>query len=393
MACGAGGSCPGGLTCGIEGLCRVEGTPGSCADIVGDAGVDEGDAREGGGDDATDAQPQAAITPSNVDVIGPLRVTGRDVVVPADAVFDTEQHCIPGSMLGDCTTVAPMQGPQICVCRADSIAIGSLQVRGTRALAVLAFRTLEVGGTLRVAPGAGQRPMPVTRGRDGGSYGTRGGWMADAPWGTPEIVPLVGGQRGRGDMSPGTGRGGAGGGAIQLTAGENLRVSGTIHVPGGGGTGACSVVSDLSATGGGSGGAILLEAPAVAVHGQLSANGGGGSGGPMWIYPDSKWCGGNGADGGLDTAAQGGSNVRDCYNGFSYSAISGVGGLGSWNTGNGQDGGGTLYHGEDCNQAHSPAGGGGGGGGGRIRINTGAGGCDCPGRSVPPSTRGAVSMP
>jgi hypothetical protein len=43
----ASGTCPDGLQCGTEGLCRVAGAPGSCADVLADAGSDASDAATG----------------------------------------------------------------------------------------------------------------------------------------------------------------------------------------------------------------------------------------------------------------------------------------------------------------------------------------------------------
>jgi hypothetical protein len=86
-------------------------------------------------------------------------------------------------------------------------------------------------------------------------------------YGSPELVPLVGGSSGA--TGAGTGTGGAGGAALQIISAKEILIGdqGIIHVGGGGG---------WLAGAGGSGGAILLEAPTVTVRGVLAANGGAG---------------------------------------------------------------------------------------------------------------------
>ncbi|MFO8071206.1 MAG: hypothetical protein R6V85_04950 [Polyangia bacterium] len=118
-------------------------------------------------------------------------------------------------------------------------------------------------------PGGGEAGAE-DHGGGGGSYcgaGGQGGNGEDsgAVYGHAELVPLIGGSSGGNIFS------GAGGGALQIVAGEKIRItaSGAITVPGGGGQWG----------GGGSGGAVLLEAPSVIVDGTVAANGGGGSGG------------------------------------------------------------------------------------------------------------------
>jgi hypothetical protein len=89
-----------------------------------------------------------------------------------------------------------------------------------------------------------------------------GGTSTTETYGTSTLIPLVGGSSG------GTQYGGEGGGAIQLVAGGQILVSGTVTAGGAGG--------NVGSGGGGSGGALLLEAPVVTVTGVLAANGGGG---------------------------------------------------------------------------------------------------------------------
>jgi hypothetical protein len=102
----------------------------------------------------------------------------------------------------------------------------------------------------------------------GGNGGSATGAPGGVPYGTAELVPLIGGSSG-GSGALG-GRGGAGGGAVQIIAGGKLTLAatGVIHVGGAGG--------GWNGGGGGSGGAILLEANVITIAGTLAANGGGG---------------------------------------------------------------------------------------------------------------------
>jgi hypothetical protein len=120
----------------------------------------------------------------------------------------------------------------------------------------------------------------------GGSYcgiGGPGNATSDASvagvggpsYGSPNLVPLLGGSAGGAESA--FAEGGGGGGAIQLSARGSITIgiSGIIDVGGGGGAG--------NGSGGGSGGAVLIEAPAVTIAGIIAANGGSGAantGGP-----------------------------------------------------------------------------------------------------------------
>ncbi|HWY77114.1 MAG TPA: hypothetical protein VN281_15930 [Verrucomicrobiae bacterium] len=100
-----------------------------------------------------------------------------------------------------------------------------------------------------------------------------------ALYGSPLLVPLVGGSGGGGTIgSPGEG-GGGGGGGVLIASTTSIDVSGTIRADGGDGLIFASVVH-LNP---GSGGAIRLVAPVVAGTGVLSANGPGGSD-PVYNY-------------------------------------------------------------------------------------------------------------
>ena len=96
-----------------------------------------------------------------------------------------------------------------------------------------------------------------------------------APYGSPTLIPLLGGSSG--GNHAGTGYGG---GAVQITSLVGIDVSGEIVANGDGGevgnTFSNGQHGAVGGGGGGSGGAILLEAPTVTGSGKLFANGGGG---------------------------------------------------------------------------------------------------------------------
>jgi hypothetical protein len=123
-------------------------------------------------------------------------------------------------------------------------------------------------------------------GGGGGGFGTRGGYggmddgKADAAGGGPGVVrgnatlvPLYGGCLGGKGHQCSTKPGG-GGGAVQISAGLTLTVSGTISANGANGQDASC--NDSGGEGGGSGGAILLEAATINKTGTVRANGGNG---------------------------------------------------------------------------------------------------------------------
>ena len=155
--------------------------------------------------------------------------------------------------------------------------------------------------------------------------------------GEPTLVPLRPGCWG--GNTAGLGAGGSGGGAIQITSGTHITVSGALGAPGYGGS--------VNA-GGGAGGAILLEAPIVtiAAGGGVYANGGSGGCGSFTQ---------SGSEGDMSTSpALGGP----CSNGQS----GGNGGAGTTAPTDGQSLANTV--------GTKQYAGGGGGGVGRIRINT-----------------------
>lgn len=99
-------------------------------------------------------------------------------------------------------------------------------------------------------------------------------------YGSPLLIPLIGGSGGGGDTgTPGSG-GGGGGGAILISSNTKIRVSGSGRVDALGGP------WRGTSHNGGSGGAIRLLAPRVEGTGQIRVNGGSSGGGAGRIRVD-----------------------------------------------------------------------------------------------------------
>ena len=352
---------------------------------------EEGDEDDPGEDD-DEPGSGAGVVPSNAAAVGLLEETGLVVAPPAGS-FDTSLGCSTPSSLGACEPVAVPGGVELCVCRMDELTVGDLVVTGARGLVILAHRHVTVTGVLSVAGrGAEDGPGALLRypeadngylsGAAGGSYGTRGGRAAGMPFGTDELMPLVGGMRGQDGC---TAAGGGAGGALQVTAGEAIYLHGAISASGAGGRGGRG--SCLGGAGGGSGGAVLLEAPTVQVVGAVAANGGGGGGGGS----NDHGAGGSGSPGALtgDPAPGGaGESGHGCPL-YGYTA-GGWGGNGATASTPAGDGGGSDS--VSCLNGTAWLGQGGGGGGmGRIRVNT-ATGCMCSGMFSPAPSMGALEI-
>lgn len=128
----------------------------------------------------------------------------------------------------------------------------------------------------------------------GGSFGGRGAALrfscrqrpeappgstrGPAPYGTAELLPLVGGSGGAGGNGgvsfPGSG-GGGGGGALLLAVSGTLTLNGDVLARGGGSGNVSAQSSSTGGTGGGgSGGAVRLVATTLAGNGEVLATGG-----------------------------------------------------------------------------------------------------------------------
>jgi hypothetical protein len=204
-------------------------------------------------------------------------------------------------------------------------------------------------------PGGGS-PVSQFGGAGGGAFCGRGGNggvgvgtvnPGGSPYGTPQLIPLLGGAGG-GSNSYGAG---AGGGAIEIVAGQiTIEATGVVAAGGGGGWG-----NEGAGGGGGAGGAILLEAPMVSVAGTLAVNGGAGGQG-------------HGADGGPNATPDGRPAIG-----------AGVSG--------GQGSAGASTDGSDARMID----GGGGGGAGRIRVNSRTGAASITGTLSPAAGTACVS--
>jgi hypothetical protein len=255
-----------------------------------------------------------------------------------------------------------------------TLAVGStLHVQGTRPLIIAATGDVTIAGNVEAVAGASGCADggagasggngDTLGGGGGGSLSTAGGSGGN---GSPAFTTGSGGAPGlvdsnallvplRGGCPGGVGHGSqaplaAGGGALQISIGGTLVVSGTLSAPGWGA--ARALASGNGGGGGGSGGVILLEALAVTMTGGavIAANGGGGGEGAGALVDGDPGSPGA-ADGG---AAPGGSNL------FNAGGNGGVGAIRGAAAGDGTD-------------ATIGGGGGGGGGLGRIRLRTGVG--------------------
>lgn len=369
--------------------------PGQLA--VGDGGVDP--TGDGSGDGSTTPTP---LVVSHVDAADAAPGMGA-LTLDASATIDTSARSISGmSALPVGVTfdsVAQPNGPELAVLRLSSLEVGAsamIRVIGSRPLVVIAATSITIHGTLdagarRAQPGAGGGPhdQPHTgrgspgandggagnsggvgdSGGGGGGFGTPGGGggggggpisdpkitIAGPPGGpahgTPELLILRGGGAGGVGSPCMLDPGGAGGGAIQLSAFESITVDGVIHVGGGGGgRGYRCPSTGGSGGGGGAGGAIFLEANTITLGGTLAANGGGGGSGSD--SPNSL-DGIFGADASATASAAAGAAA---VNG----GIGGAGGAGGWRDSDPMNGADTGY----------ANGGGGGGAVGRIVVRS-----------------------
>jgi hypothetical protein len=319
----------------------------------------------------------------DVSTLGDVDISDN-IGIPSDSDFTSDLVTLEG-VQGNVvyTTIQQSNGVKIGIYIAKSWTVEAgitVSLTGAYPVAFVALTNITVygdivatGGDLSKAPGAyndnsstddtqGQGPgggaagVADTSGAGGGSYcgtgGTGGGSTATTPaYGTPAIIPLVGGSAGgNADES-----GGQGGGALQLVAGVGITVGAGGAVTAGG-----DGAVDGSA-GGGSGGAILLAAPMASVAGTLAANGGGGA---------ASGDGNSGADALATTMpATGGSGTPAGGNGSAGTTITGSPG--------GASGGGF---------------GGGGGGAGFIRINTTSGTATVSAPQSPDVTTACVSQ-
>lgn len=148
-------------------------------------------------------------------------------------------------------------------------------------------------GTTGVPPGAGIGPGAGRGGAErtsdptgagGGGYRTRQYYFVNYPayhkndanrgatYGSPLLVPLVGGSGGGGTSGGTAWGGGGGGGAVLIASDTRIEVSGRVEALGG--TGVPTTSCSSASLNHGSGGAIRLVAPTVAGSGTIDTRGG-----------------------------------------------------------------------------------------------------------------------
>jgi hypothetical protein len=306
-----------------------------------------------------------------------------------DVTIDTTQLAVPNLPSGvtvDHVAQDP-NGPELMVIHARDVQISAgatVHVIGSRPLVILARRItvdgkLDASANLDTPGGGGYGPamgggaggagthngIDHDSGGGGGGFGTAAGaggaagtmagcasgatataGSAGIAMGSDVLGVLEGGAGGAsGAMGMCTAsNGGAGGGAVQLSAYETIAITGVIAAGGGGGLGGvfCNNNDAGAGSGGGAGGAIYLDAPMVMHDGLLAANGGGGGGGGCGP-------GGSGTPGGNGTAdtmaAAGGQVGGSCGAPGGAGAVGGTApeaGVDNLCDGNGGGGGGAV---------------------------------------------------
>lgn len=356
------------------------------------------------------------LAPTNIpkDACGWTDFAATERTITGDTTLDTERDC-PRVI----TQGADL--PELCVLAFERLRVergATLRVTGSRALVLLATKSMELEGRLSVSARADMRGagsatkagrgagkdaigrvaegtqveewtnLPANAGGGGAGHILPGAAGGGAPgqcgpnrrcaeaglggesYGAETLVPLLGGESGgensAAEWSTRRRPGGGGGGALQLVACEELKLGAqaVLDANGGGGEGGQPGAADMDSdtpgagAGGGSGGAILLQARVleVAAGALIVANGGGGGGGATRTGAGMQplLAGKSGQDGQLSEAAA-------------------LGGTGAGSSLAGGAGGAKDPPGEGGRaRQRTQAAGGGGGAAGRIRIETAA---------------------
>ena len=354
--------------------------------------------------------PSNGLSPASADLskaTDEVSLSGICTIDGDSSTIECDSRARLGSYATKVVTLADQTRVSLFVAKSFRIETSTtVRTKGALPIVLAALDDLSVFGTVIVVPGtsggAAETPHYLRGGGAGGGspasesglaggggsfcgLGGRGGAAATDPlapspaYGSPELVPLVGGSGGAtGFFSGGTNPGG--GGALQLLAGRSIVIgaSGAVSLPGGAGDHGDTEIGGpggYGGGGGGSGGALLVEAPAVRVEGTLAANGGGGGG-----------AGDGGKPGAYGTAearaAEGGGGPVPGGDGSSATRTGGADGI--WDP--------TKL---DRITSDPAAASGGGGGAGRIRINTSTGhasitGVVAPAMTTPCATEGTI---
>ena len=294
---------------------------------------------------------------------------------PDDGGLTVTPGCFSGTL--PYKAIAQDGGTQAVLAQVRSLRVrsaGALTVVGVRPLIIAVRGDATIDGMVLTRAGAdhgctqpafgsidGDGDGLMMGGGGGGGFGLDGSAGAGNPFnsnrgvgqgasGNESLIPLKGGCTGGAGYPAGSADGGLGGGALQVSVVNELRINAVVAAPGRGGRGG-RVGS--GGGGGGSGGGLLFEGRRVVLGalGRLTANGGGGGEG------SHSHDGVPGEDGRPDSDqnAEGGVGVSCGGNG-------GRGGSGA----GGSDPGANA---QGC-AGNDPRGGGGGGGAvGRIRVN------------------------
>ena len=346
--------------------------------IAPDAGVDA-------------APPPFGYTTSNF--VPALPPVSAGVVLDCDAAFDSASLTFNpwcGQPVPTTRIVTQVDGPDVVVVALDSfelVASNDLTLTGNRPVIFAVYGDATIAGSVRADAdsatssvagglaafcGTGTGDNGTEQNENGGGGGGGGfganagdggdgqtsgnGGNAGSTFGTPMLIPLLGGcpggQGGDGD-SASQGIAGGAGGAVQFSVAGTLTISGRVSTSGGG---ALDGRSQDGGGGGGSGGGILLEANAISLSDAAAITSNGGGGGE----------GGSEATCSCDPGSEGSISTGNPAAGGSGGSTSG---------GNGGDGGASAISAENGtdgqNNGGTDKGGGGGGGGavGRIRLN------------------------
>ncbi|WP_394849334.1 hypothetical protein LZC95_18035 [Pendulispora brunnea] len=238
----------------------------------------------------------ARLTPSNLPA-NTCDTPGKgNFNVPAggDAVvLDTDAAC-------DALVPQADGLPTICVRKFANVTIdGVVTLKGARALALVATRSMQLRGFIHGEDGAnapqpqGQPPAPSSwNGGGGGGHVTPGGGGGGGTAGGAAFGPTTGAA-----LVPGSSSTGRGGGAVQVVSCGTLDLSGQISVEGMiGAPGITRPPFPGGATGGASAGTIVVEAARVtnSGNGRLVATGGNGGCAELGVDPCGCGLGGNG---------------------------------------------------------------------------------------------------
>jgi hypothetical protein len=294
---------------------------------------------------------------------------------------------IPAVPAGVIVSMIPQEGGGLSLLviqaqRIEVLAGANVRITGMRGVVFVAKQDLIVHGTLDASaqrttpgpggysssngPGAGPDATGASGNETGGagaSFGTRGGNGGNCTaipqngpasagiQGSSTLISLEGGSGGGNALASAVGpcgNGGAGGGAIQLSA-PTVEIAGRVAANGGGGDGGrkCSnsqYIDASSGSGGGTGGSIYIQAQSLTGTGWLVANGGGGGGGGC--VSCNPGTGAPGQDGHDDaTAAPGGTSPQtpNSFGGAGATAAGGQSGFSGSNAGGGGGGAGRIF--------------------------------------------------